>query len=67
MFLNVHTKKAETAVFNVFLELCYSSKEKLPEGLMHRCCSRITSTKKGFNTLLTRSKSVNLTAQGAKV
>lgn len=55
-------------LFSMYLlMLSYSSKEKLPEGLIHRCCSRIAWTKGGFNTLLTQSKSVKLTVQSTRV
>lgn len=68
LFFYPNNKKLKsTAVLLYLLMLLYSSKEKLPEGLMHRCCSRIAGTKEGFNSLLSRSKSSELTAQNAKV
>lgn len=69
MPLTLQTIRSRSAqLFSMYrLMLSYSSKEKLPGGLMHQCCSRIAWTKEGFNTLLTRSKSVKLTAQSARV
>lgn len=50
MPLTLQTIRSRSAqLFSMYLlMLSYSSKEKLPGGLMHQCCSRIAWTKVGF-------------------